>query len=234
MIDSELDTLTDNGYNAGVFQTGDALQLQLIGSRHDYYYQDGAFASDARTYMRDPTVILAVLEFTVEEPSPLATKFAAELVKVLAPTDRLLKKYLRPLVRTTPTSVHAIYRSDTTPASLYDEYGRPMLEHGLGFPDSDPYAIARLHGGGNVPLDGSWLNDATPLTVKREALPAWNGETAAKSLRALVDRFVAAGEMRERGLYEPPPIVYERVELDPNRINYADPAVQRALGFTPD
>ncbi len=230
---NELETIEGNGYNAGVFQIDDALQLQLIASRIDYYYQDGAFASDSRTYMRDPTVSLAVLEFSVEEPSPLATKFAAELVKVLAPPDRVFKKHIRPLVRTTPTTVHVIYRSDTTPASLYEGHMQ-MFEHGLGFPDSDSYAIARLHGGGNVPLIGSWLNNMTPLSVKREALPTWNGEAAAKSLRALVDRFVAAGEIRERGLYEPPPVVYERVGPNPNRVDYGDLEVQRALGFRPD
>src|SRR5258708_4507815 len=125
MNDNELEILRGNGYVAGVFQIEDSPQLQLIAAQQDYYFTDSAaFAADQRTCLRDPTITVAVLEFSVEEASPFSTRFATDLLKLIAPPDRLLRKYIRPLVRVSPTSVHAIYQSDMAPF-LRDEFLRP-------------------------------------------------------------------------------------------------------------
>ena len=55
------------------------------------------------------------------------------------------------------------------------------------------------------PARGVWLNNATPLTTRRDALPEWNSDEIAPKLRALVDRLSAAGELSEGKRYIPPP-----------------------------
>jgi hypothetical protein len=211
-IDAVLEALRENGYLASTVHNNGATRVQVDGSAHHYHVTD--FATDTRQYFRDPTVSVAVLEFEVSDASPLATKFVAELLKLIAPADSLFKKHVRPLVRTTPTTLHAIYQADTRYAGLcYGAAHRQLFEHGLAFPDSPNRCarVAQLHAHcGGAPLEGgTWLNGATPLTVKRAELPAWNPEDTSARLRQLVDRLIAAGEVRECEPYSGPRKVYD-------------------------
>lgn len=210
--DSLIETLQVNGYVATVTTVAGIEHVYAAGSRADYFYMSpGDYASDTRQYMRAPTASIAMLEFVVRDASPLATKFIAELLEVVAPGDRLWKKYVRPLVRTTATTLHAIYQTDTANVGLYLDtpahIGRRLFEHGLAFPDASEFSTVELRAHcGTVTVDGGvWLNDATPLTVKREALPMWNSDETSSKLRVVVDRFIAAGELREREPYRAPP-----------------------------
>jgi hypothetical protein len=211
MNSSVIDNLQANGYMAEFAHIDGVPHPQIVGAQHDYLISD--FSTGQRQYMRDPTVSVAVLEFTVEEASLLAAKFAAELIKIIAPTDRLLKKYVRPLVRITPTSLHAVYQTDTHYVGLFDDSAghRQMFEYGFAFPDANQYSTGNLRVAcSGVLLDGGmWLNEASPLTVKCTALPTWNRDETAKKLRLLVDRFVSARELREREPYQEPRKQYE-------------------------
>lgn len=240
-----LEQLRGNGYAANESESG----LQIGGADHAWYYRNpGDYEADIRTQMRDPTVTLAVLAFTAEGPSPFADRFIADLVKLVAPADRLLKKFgPRPLVRVTPTSVQAIYATEHHHVGLVDSWNRRLFDLGLRFTDrlSRCEAPAQLVANCEaVPLDGTWLNDATPLTVKREALPTWNSDEMSPKFRALVDRFIAASEIVECEPYREPVRDHSPVaqlarigvgqaaptDENPPPIKYADPRLARAFG----
>jgi hypothetical protein len=67
-----------------------------------------------------------------------------------------------------------------------------------------------------VLLDGTWLDERTPLAVKRASLPTWDPEAMSQKLRAFVDKAAAAGELSECGPYRgpPPKPAYEYGEID--------------------
>ncbi|MFZ0550972.1 MAG: hypothetical protein WAM21_09225, partial [Steroidobacteraceae bacterium] len=179
-------------------------------SQLDYYITD--LATDARQYMRDATASIAVLAFEVGEASPLSTRFMAEVLKLVASADKLLRKqHVRPLIRSTPTTLHVVYQTDIANIGLYLDtpayVGRPLFEHGLAFTDALEFSDATLHADcGPAPLDGgTWLAGRTPLNTPRDTLPMWNGDGISTALRDLVDRWVTAGELREREAYRAPP-----------------------------
>lgn len=236
--DSLIETLQANGYMIAVETVEGIEHVRLGGSRHDYHVTD--HATDTRRYFRDAEVSVAVLAFEVDEPSPLATKFMAELLKLVAPADRLLKRHVRPLIRTTATALHAIYRADIGNIGLYLDapayVGRPLFEHGVAFPDSNEFSGVTLRAHcGPVALDGgAWLADSTPLNTSRDTLPVWNGDAISTALRELVDRWATAGELREREPYRAPQpkpdLSYGVLDIsvDPRYWDPADPRRQIA------
>ena len=214
-LESTIESLRSNGYSASAVRVDDVDRAQIIGARHDFYYQTGDYASGKTTPLRDPVVNLAVLEFHAADESPLVTNFIGELLKIVAPTDRMFKKHSRPLVRTTATSVQAVYRAEShASVALVEKHWsgalHPLYEYGLIFAD-EPNTCARaakFHAiCGNVLVDvGEWLNDRSPLTVKRDDLPLWNQDEITPKLRALVDDFVESGKLRiGAGYLAPPP-----------------------------
>ncbi len=232
--DSLIEALQANGYMIAIETAEGVEHVRVGGSQHDYHVTD--HATDTRRYFRDAEVSVAVLAFEVSEASPLATKFMAELGKLLAPADRLLRKAAaRPLIRTTSTVLHAVYRADhavsiglylDTPAYV----GRPLFEHGLAFADAREFSGAALRADcGPVALDGgAWLADRSPLNTPRDTLPVWNGEGISQALRALVDRWIAAGDLREseayRGPQPKPAFEYGQLDcsVDPESWDIAD------------
>jgi len=238
--DSVLEALQANGYLTAVDTVEGVERVHVGGSRHDFHVTD--HATDARRYFRDAEVSVAVLAFEVGEASPLATKFMTELLRLVAPAERLLRKAAaRPLVRTTTTTLHAIYQADSavsvglyldTPAYV----GRPLFEHGLAFTDANGLSDATLRADcGPVALNGgAWLADRTPLNTARDTLPVWDGEGISTALRALVDRWVTAGDLREREPYRAPPrkpaFEYGQLDIsvDPEFWDMGDPRRQLA------
>lgn len=213
-LNSIIESVRANGYMANIEAVEGVEHVHVGGSKHEYFYLNpGDYASDTRQYMRDAVVCVAVLQFSVDEASPLSDRFIAELVKLVAPADRLLKKHVRPLVRATPTSLHAVYSTHNDIMGLVygADYGarawQQMFEHGLAFSDANRFSTGTLRADcGPVALDGgTWLADRTPLTVPRAELPPWDGDGISKKLREFVDRFIAAGEMCEREAYRAPP-----------------------------
>jgi hypothetical protein len=202
---SIIETLQANGYVAEFDRES---RPQIVGATHGWYYpSSAAFHADERMPMRDATASVCVLEFTADEALP--AKFTRELLALLAPADRLLKKHQRPLVRVTPTSMQFVYQTDTANVELRDHShpARPQIfKHGLALPDSESLWTAHLRATcGCVLLDGGeWLNQASPLTVKRAELPVFDSDATALKLLALVERFVVAGELRVLGPYVPP------------------------------
>ena len=195
MNSSIIDSLQANGYMTEFYNIDGVSHVQIVGAEHSL--------PGMRDYRRDPDVTVGVLEFEVEESSPLVTKFIAELLKVVAPADRLLKKFNRPLVRTSATTLHVLYQADHI-VRLSDDTnpgcaGRTMFEHGFKFPDfPNQFSIGYLRATcGHVRLDGIWLDERTPLNTPRAALPIWNGEEIASKLRVFVDKTVSAGEVSE-------------------------------------
>jgi hypothetical protein len=212
-----IETLRDGGYMTGAEMVDGVERVQIICSTHEYLITD--FAAGTRRYMRDPTVSVAVLEFTVADASPLATKFIAELVKLVAPADRLLKKRMRPLVRTTATTLHAVYQSKTQHVELRDDThpARPvMFRCGLAFRDRpNPFSQGHLRAHCvSVLADGTWLAERTPLNTPHASLPTWSAEEMAPKLRAFVDKAITAGELRESGPYVPPPRPIDPTDTD--------------------
>jgi len=226
-IEATFEILRTNGYMPSVVTVDGAQHVQVSGSKHDYLVTldttDRSTANDTRHYFRDASPSLAVVSMEARDSSllspsesdprsPLAEKFAQALIATLAPADKFLRKYVRPLVRITPQTVHVIYRSDdASRMGLFDSTDHRLFEHGLHAPDMGTYdalelAVARI----SVPTDGgSWLNDRSPLNTPRAELPLWDADAITPKVCALVDRFVAAGELRVRGAYVPPRKVYE-------------------------
>jgi hypothetical protein len=204
MNPSVIESLRENGYMAEHIHVVEVEHVQIVGARRDYEFTD--YVAGTRRYMREATASVAVLEFTVDDPSPLAAKFSAALIRLLAPNDKLLRKHVRPLVRITETSTHFIYRTDTDYVEMTEGPGHHQLfQHGLAFPDAPQFSRVALRAAcSNVLIDGTWLNDATPLTVKRDALPTWDRDATAVKLREFVDAAIADGSIRERGPYIPP------------------------------
>lgn len=205
--DSTIAALQANGYMIAVETVEGIERVRVGGSRHDYHVTD--HATDTRRYFRDAEVNVAVLAFEIAEASPLATKFMADLARLVAPGDKLLKKHVRPLIRSTPTALHAIYQADhAVSIGLYVDtpafVGRPLFEHGLAFADSN--AAGTLHAdSGPVARDGgTWLAGRDPLNTARDTLPVWNGDGISNAVRELVDRWVSTGELREREPYRAP------------------------------
>ena len=247
--DETIEQLRGNGYLASFANVEGVAHAQIEGAVHDYLISD--FAAGTRQYMRDPTASVCVLEFSIEEPSEISTRFIAELLKAVAPADRLLRKHQRPLVRTSATTLHAVYRTDHAQVGLFDpEYAhdqRLLYPLGVRYTDGAKYSpAARLSAHcGSAPVEaGTWLNDRTPLTVKRETLPTWDGDALSAKVHALVGKFIAAGDMRICEPYSPPARDYSH-EADlarqgvnlaapaddaPPPMQYADPRLSRAFG----
>lgn len=209
MNSSVIDSLKENGYMAEYHVSGAGL-VQIVGARQGYFYLNpGDFAADKRQFYRDPKVSVAVLEFTIDQESPLVSKWIAELVKVIAPADKFLKRYTRPLVRTTSTTLHAVYQTATHNVALRDHtipYRPELFREGFAFPDVSAHSIGLLRAscGSTLIEGGTWLDDRSPLSVKREVLAQWNGEELAAKLQALVERAIEAGDMRELRPYREP------------------------------
>jgi hypothetical protein len=248
-----LETLTQNGYLA---QADGAGQIQIQGaSGPSYYYRSpGDFAADKRTYHRDATPSLAVLACETTEPTALFTKFAAELVALLAPADRLFKRVQRPLIRQTAAALQALYRADGRRVALIDpalrHLNRVLFEHGVAFrAATNGFARATLEASGfpAVPLDGGeWLGQRSPLNTPRADLPFWNGNETAQHLRQFVDRWVTAGELQVLDRYLEPPahkdmspeaelfrqgvgVAYSNDDV-PAPVEYSDPRLRAAFG----
>lgn len=149
--------------------------------------------------------------------SPVAARFADALVALLAPVAdpkprgilrRREEPKARPLVRRTATSLQLVYRIDGVAAELRDPtlHWRPVLyPHGLAA--SDQSATLTLTAGlPNIPVgdDATWVDLRSPLTVHRDALPPWDGESASAAVAGLVEQWVAAGELSVCGRYQEP------------------------------
>jgi hypothetical protein len=247
-----LETLTQNGYLAHADGAG---QIQIQGAAGPSYYfrSPDDYAADRRTYYRDATPSLAVLVFETTEPTPLFAKFAAELVALLAPPDRLLKRVQRPLIRQTAAGLQALYRADGRRVALIDpalrHLNRVLFEHGVAFLAATGFARATLAASGfpAVPLDGGeWFGQRSPLNTPRADLPFWNGNETAQRLRQFVDRWVTAGELQVLDRYlEPSPhkdmspeaelarqgvgVAYSNDDV-PAPVEYSDPRLRAAFG----
>src|SRR5580658_6450271 len=196
MTSNTIEALKANGYPASISNIEGVSNVLVGAYQLDYFVTD--FAKDTRRYFRDPTVSVAVLAFEVSEASPLSTRVTAELLKLLAPADGLLRKHVRPLVRTTATTLHAVYQADKRRVEMLDETParRQLFEHGLAFSDAVRFARASLRATCNGVLlnAGEWLNGATPLNTPRAELPTWDAVAMALKLREFVDRFIARSE----------------------------------------
>jgi hypothetical protein len=170
-----------------------------------------------------PSLDLATLTFEyasarhLDTFSPLAQKFADELVSLLASAPELKRGLLRkrekpkplPLVRRTGTSVQLIYQTHDVDAALRDPslHWKPRL-YAHGLQTSDERSVLALHAGmPSIPVGDSatWTDNRSPMTVARDALPLWDGEAASAAVAGLVDQFVTAGELSICGRYVEPP-----------------------------
>jgi len=181
-----------------------------------------------------PPQFLAVVSLQPESPheekfSKVAGKLADALVKLLATPGG-------PLVRRTPKSLQFVYRLEgIVPPRLDDAstlYVQQLFQYGLAARDSRE-TLVLIAGTPEIPVgdDATWLGDRSPLTVARTALAELDEIAASIAIAELVDRFVAAGDIRICGRYlEParplndePAYLGPSLDVDPRDWDPADP-----------
>jgi hypothetical protein len=175
----------------------------------------------------------AVLTYTYtsdhwpERFSKVASKFADALIKLMASSNG-------PLVRRTQRSLQLVYRLEEIVCPRLDDvtlsYSSELYPHGLMARDQNAVLVL-CAGCPEVPVDGTseWLAGRSPLTVARTSLPELDPHAASTALAALVDKFVAAGDMEVNGRYrEParitgPPHSELSIDVDPADWDPMDP-----------
>jgi hypothetical protein len=200
--------LAANGYWPFTAHIDGVDRAAIHGAKHDYYFrQPEDFASGQRTYMANAQASIAVLLFDFKEPSAGAMEFSNALVALLAPRDRMLKKFNRPLVRLTTKTTEFIYREHRPwVMPLEIDFGpstRRLFPHGLKVAGATQFAIAELTCAATDVIvdDGTWLNDRSPSNTPHESLPEWDQEGISTKLQALVDKLAATGIVTECALH---------------------------------
>jgi hypothetical protein len=141
-------------------------------------------------------------ELWPERFSKVASKFADALVSLLATPDG-------PLVRRTARNVGILYRLEGVVAPRLDDlsvnHSSELYPHGLMARDLNAVLVL-CAGSPEVPVadTSEWLGGRSPLTVARTSLPEIDPHAASVALAALVDKFVAAGDMEVNGRYVEP------------------------------
>jgi len=196
--DQLIETLRGNGYFAHEDTTGSEPVAVIRGAEPRHHYADGVTRETSRVVL--PEVQLAMLRFEIDEPTKLSSKFARDLVELIAPKGITSA----PIIRITERTVEAIYRHERGGVGLTDASGGERWPNGLRFADiTNQYSRrAQLRADAcDVQVDGRWLNGRSPITVRRDELPRWDADAITKDLIALVERHGARGSLRVEGGY---------------------------------
>lgn len=141
---------------------------------------------------------LIALEFECAPASRLSDKFrSAMLARLIGDAQ------VQPLIKLSDFTLALVYRHDGDDWELEDANDKTAnraWQHGLAFADS--YATAQLQAVRTpIALEGSWGDDRTPLTVKREDLPLWEPVDVRGKLQGIIDEM--GDDIRVKGIYAP-------------------------------
>jgi hypothetical protein len=227
---STIEQLQQNGYLVG--ERDECLQI-LAAAPDEFIYNTSAdFRADRKNWLKGAPS-LAVLKFEASHATAMSYGFSEALVALLMPKATVLRKHgPPPLCRKTPKTLEFVYRAEGA-VRMNDpqNIGHQMFEHGLAISDAPQYSSASLVADfWNVALDGGeWVRGASPVTVPRDALPAWDANAVAAQLQTLVNQFAERGEIRVYEPYREPPRkpAFEYgspdISVDPRDWDPADP-----------
>lgn len=188
-------TLETNGYLTllTIGSESDGLSIQCRHSSH--HFKNGVYQIGMDRVKHS----LIALEFECRPRSTLSEKFRALMLAKLVRSNQH-----PPLVKfENESTLLIVYQHDGGDWSM-DHPTEPTADHAFyrGLKFADGYATAQLRAiRAPIALEGTWGDDRTPLTVKREDLPLWKPIETRDLLQSIIEEFTAAGDIHADDYY---------------------------------